>query len=254
MTRTIYVCIKQVPDTAEIRIDPLRHTLIRTGVESIINPYDLHALEAAVSLKESWGAKVTAICMGPAQAEKSLREALARGADHAVLLSDRAFSGADTWCTSLTLAHGIRKLGIPNLIICGKQAIDGDTAQVGPELAELLSIPQLLFTQSIDAIDSRSISITHLTDIGTEKIATNLPALISVVKSINIPRLPSLHDWIYAQRQTIEKFDMHSLKILQNSIGLKGSPTRVKKIEGKVYNKKTVWLSQNSAKAAKEIL
>ena len=254
MIHKIYVCIKQVPDTSEVRIDPKRHTLIRTGVESIINPYDLHAMEAAVTLKESWKATVTAICMGPPQAEKSLREALARGADHAVLLSDKFFSGADTWCTALTLNQGIRLLGIPDIIFCGKQAIDGDTAQVGPELAELLSLPQLLFTNKIDSIDDDSITITQLTDNGTETLSSKLPALISVVKSINIPRLPSLHNWIYAKKQPIKKLDTQTLKISPNLIGLKGSPTRVKKIEGKIYNKQTVWLPQNPDEAAREIL
>ncbi len=137
----IVVCIKQVPDTQEVRLDPVTHTLKREGIAAIINPFDLYALEEGLRVKDAQGGKVTIITMGPPQAEAALREALGYGADAAVLLSDRAFAGADTWATALTLANAIEKLGGADLIFCGKQAIDGDTAQVGPMLATILNIP-----------------------------------------------------------------------------------------------------------------
>ena len=148
----IIVCIKQVPDTTEVRLDSTTNTLIRDGVPSIINPFDMYAIEEALRLREAHGGSVTVLSMGPPQVESALREAIALGADRAVLLSDRAFAGADTWATSTTLAAGVRALGGCDLVICGKQAIDGDTAQVGPGVAELLDIPQVTFVKKVVAV------------------------------------------------------------------------------------------------------
>ena len=148
----IVVCIKQVPDTTNVRIDPETNTLVRSGVQSIINPFDMYAIEEAVRLKEKFGGLVTIITMGPPQAEEALREAISLGADEAVLISDRAFAGSDTWATSYTLSRAIGKIGKFDIIICGKQAIDGDTAQVGPGVAAFLDIPQITFVKKIEEI------------------------------------------------------------------------------------------------------
>ena len=163
----IIVCLKQVPDSTKVRLDPVTHTLIREGVESIINPYDLYALEAALRLKDSVGGKVTLLSMGPPQAETALREALSLGADEAVLLCDRAFAGADTWATSYTLSQAVRKIGQFDLVVCGKQAIDGDTAQVGPGLAERLDIPHVAFVRKAELAGS-ALAVERLSDEGFE--------------------------------------------------------------------------------------
>src|SRR5512146_899201 len=160
----IVVCIKQVPDAKNVRIDPNTHTLVRQGVECIINPFDLFAVEAALKLKDAYNARVTVITMGPPQADEALRDTLSRGVDDAVLLSDRAFAGSDTWATSTTLAAAIRKLGDVDIVLCGKQAIDGDTAQVGPEMAALLDIPYATFVKKIELPDGGSIIAVRQTD------------------------------------------------------------------------------------------
>lgn len=164
----IAVCIKQVPDTRNVRIDPDTHTLVRQGVESIINPFDLFAVEAALRIKDDTDARVTALTMGPPQAEEALRETLSRGVDEAVLLSDRAFAGSDTWATSTTLAAAVSKLADVDLVICGKQAVDGDTAQVGPEMATLLDIPYATLVRSIEWTSGGDLKVTRQTDEGIE--------------------------------------------------------------------------------------
>jgi len=187
----IIVCVKQVPDVTEVKIDPKTNTLVREGVPSIMNPYDLHAVEAALQIKEKTSGKVTAITMGPPQAEEVLREAIAMGVDDAVLLTDRRFAGADTWATSYTLSQAAKKIGF-DLIICGKQAIDGDTAQVGPEMAEFLDIPHVAYVRKIEKIDSSEMVFERLMDDCYEKLLVSLPALITVVKELNNPRPPSI--------------------------------------------------------------
>ena len=159
----IIVCIKQVPDTAEVRINPETGTLIRDGVPSIVNPFDMHAIEAGLQLREKVGGKVTVLTMGPPQAESALRDAIAMGADDAVLLSDRAFAGSDTWATSHILSKAISKLGA-DIITCGKQAIDGDTAQVGPEVAEFLNIPHISYVRRVDDITEKTVKVQRLMD------------------------------------------------------------------------------------------
>jgi len=225
----IVVCIKQVPDSAEVRINPETGTLIRDGVPSIINPYDLHAIEAGLQIKEKVGGKVTVITMGPPQAESALREALSMGADEAVLLSDRAFAGADTWATAYTLSRAIKKVGA-DIIICGKQAIDGDTAQVGPELAEFLDIPHVAYVKKIEALKEDSIVVHRLMEEGYDVVESSLPVLITVVKEINEPRLPSLRGKLRARSAEIKKLGIKDLEVDESFVGLKGSPTQVKRI------------------------
>ena len=171
----IIVCIKQVPETADIKIDPKTNTLIREGTSSIINPYDMYAIEEALRIKEKMGGKVTVITMGPPQAESMLREAISLGCDQAILITDSAFAGSDTWATSYTLACAIRKIGSFNLIICGKQAMDGDTAQVGPGVSVQLNIPQITYVKKIEKIDENYAQVERMTEEGYEVIETSLP-------------------------------------------------------------------------------
>ncbi|MDY6916091.1 MAG: electron transfer flavoprotein subunit beta/FixA family protein [Candidatus Cloacimonadota bacterium] len=226
----IIVCIKQVPDTTEIKIDPKTNTLIRDGVESVINPFDLYAIEEAVRLKEKLGGRVTAISMGPPQVEKALRDSVAMGVDDIILLSDRKFAGADTWATSLTLAAAINKIESYDLIIFGQQAIDGDTAQVGPEVAAHLDLAQTCFVKKILEIGNKSITVERLMESGFDKIKMKLPAAITVVKDINIPRLPSLRGKRNAKKANLQIWTADDLDLKENDIGLNGSPTQVVKI------------------------
>lgn len=225
----IIVCIKQVPDTAEIRINPETNTLMREGVPSIINPFDLHAIEAAIQIREQSGGKVTVLTMGPPQAETSLREAIAMGADDAVLLSDRAFAGSDTWATSYTLAKAIKKLGA-DIVFCGKQAIDGDTAQVGPETAEFLDIPHISYIKKIEEVKDNYIRVQRLMDEGYDIVETSLPVLLTVVRELNQPRMPSLKGKMAAKKADIKKMGMADIEADENSLGLNGSPTKVRNI------------------------
>jgi electron transfer flavoprotein beta subunit len=225
----IVVCIKQVPDTAEVRINPETNTLIRDGVPSIINPYDLHALEAGLEIRESIGGTVTTLTMGPPQAEDALREALSLGIDHAVLLTDRAFSGADTWATAFALSKAIEYLGA-DIILCGKQAIDGDTAQVGPEIAAFLNIPHIAYIRKIDTIREDSIIVQRLMDDGYDLMESSLPVLLTVVKEINVPRMPSLKGKMAAKKAEVKRMTASDIEAGDDDIGLKGSPTQVKDI------------------------
>jgi electron transfer flavoprotein alpha/beta subunit len=225
----IVVCIKQVPDTAEVRINPETGTLIREGVPSIINPFDMNAIEAGLQIREKTGGKVTVITMGPPQADTALREAISMGADDAILLSDRAFAGSDTWATSFTLSKAIEKLGA-DIIICGKQAIDGDTAQVGPETAEFLNIPHISYIRKIENITESSIKVQRLMDEGYDVVESSLPVLMTVVKELNEPRLPSLKGKMAAKKAVIKKWGQSDILADENDLGLKGSPTQVKNI------------------------
>jgi len=237
----IIVCIKQVPDTAEIKIDPETNTLRREGVPSIINPFDLHAIEAGLRIRDSLGGKVTVLSMGPPQAESALREAISMGADEAVLLTDRVFAGADTWATSYTLAKAIKKLGA-DIIFCGKQAIDGDTAQVGPETAEFLNIPHIAYVRKIEEVNpvrkaglsngvkDKNIRVQRLMDEGYDVVESSIPVLLTVVKEINEPRMPSLKGKMAAKKAEIKKMGHADIEAEEDRIGLKGSPTQVKNI------------------------
>ena len=224
------VCIKQVPDTTDVRIDPERGTLIREGVESVLNPLDAYAVEGAVQLRQRLGGRVTALTMGPPQAEDVVREAIARGCDDGLILTDRPFAGADTWATAYTLAAAIRKLGDVQLVLCGKQAIDGDTAQVGPGIAVHLGWPQATYVLGIPQVDERQLVVERMTDRGYESIRIQLPAVLTVLKDLNIPRLPSLVSAMRARRCEVVRWGAGDLSADPRQLGLDGSPTRVVKV------------------------
>jgi len=224
------VCIKQVPNTTNVQIDPKTNTLKREGVESIINPFDEYAIEEAVRIKERTNGKATVITMGPPQAEAILRESLSRGIDNAVLISDRAFAGADTWATAYTLAQAIRTIGDYDIIICGKQASDGDTAQVGPGIAEMLDIPHVAYVKKIEDITATSMKVERMMEDGYDRIEMPLPGLITVVKEINSPRMPSLKGMMMAKKAQIRVMTAADIKADTKNVGLTGSPTQVMKI------------------------
>jgi len=249
----IVVCIKQVPDTTEIKIDPVTNTLIREGVESIINPFDLYAIEEALRLKEQYGGKVTAISMGPSQVESALRDTVAMGVDEIVLVSDRKFAGADTWATSLTLATAIKKLGYFDLILFGQQAIDGDTAQVGPGVATHLQISQTCFVRKIESKENGNLIVQRLMEEGYDRIDLPLPAAITVVKEINTPRLPSLRGKRNARSVELKTLNLTDLGLSEKEIGLNGSPTQVVKIFSPDLSKK-VEKHEIDAESAAEII
>ncbi len=223
----IVVCIKQVPDTGDVRIDPETKTLVREGVESVINPFDCYALEEGVRLKERFGGTVTVISMGPPPAEKALREAVSLGADKAILMSDRAFAGSDTLATSYALATAIKKIGEIDLIICGKQAIDGDTAQVGPGIAVHLNMPQITFVRKIEEIADGKIRAERMTEEGYDIVEAELPAVLSVVKEINEPRIASLKGKITAKKAEIPTWTAEEVGADTERLGLDGSATMV---------------------------
>lgn len=225
----IVVCVKQVPDTTEVKIDPQTNTLIRQGVPSIVNPFDKNAVEAALQLKEKHGGRVTVISMGPPQAKDALKECIAMGVDQAFLVSDRAFGGADTLATSYTLAAAIKKLGNVDMILCGKQAIDGDTAQVGPEIAENLDMAQVTYAAKIE-VEGENVRIEREHEEGYEVIEAKLPLMVTVVKSINVPRFPTVKGTMKANRTEIPTWTLADIELNQDKIGLKGSPTQVRRI------------------------
>ena len=230
----ICVCIKQVPRTSDVKIDPETNTLIREGVESQINPFDLYAIEEAVRVKERLkeegkDAKVIAVSMGPPQAEAALREAISLGADEGVLISDRAFQGSDTWATSYALAMALKKLE-PEIVFCGMQAIDGDTGQVGPGIAVHLDYGQAAYVAKIESLDGKKIGVKRLVERGYEVCSVTLPAVLTVVKEINEPRTPSLRGKIAAKNAQIPVWKAEDIGAEEDKIGLKGSPTQVIKI------------------------
>ena len=224
------VCVKQVPDTTEVRIDPETNTLIREGVESMVNPFDMYAIEEALRLKDKLGGKVTALSMGPPQAEAALREVISMGVDEGILISDRALAGSDTWATSYTLAMAIRKIGDFNLILCGNQASDGDTGQVGPGIATHLDLPQITYVRKIEEIDEKHLTAERLLEDGYEAIRAPLPCLLTVVKEINEPRFPTLKGKIAAKKAEVVMWRAEDIEADLSKIGLNGSPTRVVRI------------------------
>ena len=226
----IIVCIKQVPETTDIKIDPETNTLIREGASAIINPYDMYAIEEALRIKERMGGKITLLTMGPPQAEAALREGISLGCDEGILITDRAFAGSDTLATSYTLACAIRKIGNFNLIICGKQAMDGDTAQVGPGISMRLNIPQITYVKKVERIEGNCLRVERMTEEGYEIIEAPLPCLFTVVKEINEPRLPSLKGKMRAKKAGITKWTAEDIGADQERVGLAGSPTQVIKI------------------------
>jgi len=226
----IVACIKQVPDTTEVRIAPQTNTLVREGVPAALNPLDLYAVEGAVRLREQMGGEVIALSMGPPQAEAVLREAIARGCDRGVLLSDAAFAGSDTWATSYALACAVRRIGGVDVVLCGKQAVDGDTAQVGPGLAAHLGCAQATYVRKIVSADDSHLLVECLTDRAIETYRLRLPAVLTVLKDLNEPRLPSLVSQMRARRCAIARWGADDLRCDKRYLGLDGSPTRVLKV------------------------
>ena len=233
----IVVCIKQVPDSAQIRVHPVTNTIMRQGVPTIVNPYDLFALEAALSLRDVFGGEVTVLTMGPPSAEDSLRKALTYGADRGVLLTDRAFAGADTLATSYALAAAIRKIsaefGAPDLVFAGKQTIDGDTAQVGPGVAKRLGLLQLTYVSKIGAIDlaARTIEVERRAEGGVQRLASRLPCLVTMLEGTNQIRRGAMKDALRAARAEIVKWSAAEAEVEDLArCGLKGSPTIVKRV------------------------
>ncbi len=229
----IIVLIKQVPDMERVKFDREKGVVDRRSAGTEINPFDLNALETAVQISEKTDAKIIALSMGPPSAEEALKEAIARGADEGILLSDRKFGGADVKATSLTLAAGIKKIGDFDLIIAGMQTVDGDTGQVGPEIAEFLDIPHVSFAEDIKDFNVDSISVVSNIWGGTYLKKAKYPALITVTKDINSPRLPSFRSKMKARKAEIKVCGIDDLKdyLSEEQAGLKGSATKVKKIE-----------------------
>lgn len=239
----IIVCLKQVPDTTAVRIDPKTGTLIREGVPSIINPEDKNALEEALVLKDNYGATVTVISMGPPQAKEALREALSMGADEAILITDRAFAGADTLATSKALAGAINKIGEYDIIFAGRQAIDGDTAQVGPEIAEHLNIPQVTYVQEVK-VEEGELYVNRALEDGYEIIKVQTPVLLTAIKELNVPRYMHANYIFESANKEIKIMTADDIDVDKAELGLSGSPTKVKKSmtkeakgQGEVVNK-----------------
>jgi len=250
----IIVTIKQVPDTNEVRLDPRTGTLIREGVPSIINPEDKNAIEAALSLRQQLGGEVVVISMGPPQADDALREALAMGVDRAILLTDRAFAGADTWATATTLGLAVKKLAPYDLVLCGRQAIDGDTAQVGPQMAEYLNVPQITYVREFHVMDGR-VRATRTMEDGYEVLDAPLPALLTITKEANKPRYPTAPGIFKAYReQQVERWGVADLGADPEGLGLKGSPTQVKRSFSPPPKEPGEIIKAAPAEAAKQLL
>ena len=250
----ILICIKQVPETNEVEVDEKTGVLIRDGIDSKMNPYDLYALESGLRLKEELGGTVTVISMGPPQAKAIIREAFMMGADAGYLLSDRRFAGADTLATAYTLAQGIQMVGQFDLIICGMQTTDGDTAQVGPAVAELLDIPHIAYVNQVIGADEKLLTVQKDMADSVEIVEVSYPTLITVTKEINQPRLPSFKRKIKTRNWEIRTFSLDNfIEQNENNYGLKGSPTQVERIFPPDSNtEKTVW--QGNGKELAELV
>jgi len=231
----VVTCVKQVPDTTQVKVDPATGTLIREGVPFIMNPYDTHALEESLRLKDRYGFRVAVISMGPPSAEVTLRKTLALGADEAILLSDRVFGGADTLATSMTLTEAVRKLAQQEelaIVMCGRQTIDGDTAQVGPGIATRLGCSQLTLVDRVEEVDvkAKTVKVSRKLEGRHEIVSAPLPAMIAVLREINTPRYPNVPMRLQAEDADITAWDNKAMQLDETTIGLKGSPTQVRKI------------------------
>ncbi len=226
----IVVPIKQVPETNAVTMDEATGTMIREGVEAIVNPLDLYAIEIAIQLRQQHGGEVIALSMGPPKAVSALREAVAMGCDSAVLVCDKSLAGSDTWATSYTLAEAIRRIGECDLVICGERATDGDTGQVGPGIASFMDLPVATYVGKIDSVAGRVCRVHRLVEDGYEVLDLDLPAVLTVVKEVAEPRLPTLRGKQKARTMDIPVWSASELKLDPNKIGLKGSPTRVVRI------------------------
>ncbi|OPL17454.1 MAG: electron transfer flavoprotein subunit beta [delta proteobacterium ML8_D] len=226
----IIILIKQVPETGNVKMDEATGTMIREGVESIVNPLDLYAIEVGIQLKEKYGGKIVVISMGPPGAEKALKEAISMGCDEGILLAGKEFKGSDTWATSFTLSKSIQKIGNYDLILAGERATDGDTGQVGPGIGSLLDIPIATYVSKIVEISGKKIIVERLVEDGYETLKLPLPCLLTVVKEISYPRLPTLRGKKKAKKTEIPIWSADDLKLDKEKLGLKGSPTRVVRI------------------------
>lgn len=226
----IIIPIKQVPETSNVKMDEETGTMIRDGVESIVNPLDLYAIETGIQLKEELGGEITVITMGPPSAEKTLREAISMGCDQGVLISGKEFAGSDTWATAYVLSKAIKKIGSFDLILAGERATDGDTGQVGPAIASMLNLPLSTYTSNVLVVEKNNIVVERLIEEGYEQLKLKLPAMLTVVKEISYPRLPTLRGKQRARRVDIPLWSTGDLNLEKSKIGLKGSPTRVVKV------------------------
>ncbi|MBT3288391.1 MAG: electron transfer flavoprotein subunit beta/FixA family protein [Victivallales bacterium] len=249
----IAVCLKQVPDTADLKLDPVHNTLIREGVDSVLNPLDEFPLEAALRLREQAGGAVVAFTMGPPQAKRVLEKAVAMGADDGVLVSDRAFAGADTWATSLTLARALPSRGPFDVVLCGKQAIDGDTAQVGPGIAAHLGWSQVTYVTSLEMKDG-ALVLERMLDAGKAVLRVRLPVVLTVLKEANEPRLPSLAGRLRAFRMGSTVLGAADLGLATNTVGLDGSPTRVARIAVPSHDRGLTRLEGDSKDVARQFV
>jgi len=226
----IIIPIKQVPETGNVKMDEETGTVVREGAASIINPLDLYAVETGIQLKEKLGGKIIVITMGPRSAEKALREAISMGCDDGVLISGKEFAGSDTWVTSYVLSEAIKKIGDYDLILAGERATDGETGQVGPEIASFLDLPMAAYTSRIVELNIESVVIERLIEEEYETLRLSMPALLTVIKEISYPRLPTLRGEQRAKKIAIPVWSKDSMELDEADIGLKGSPTRVVKI------------------------
>ena len=249
----IIVCVKQVPSTSEVRINPETHSIDRESVENIVNPFDENGVEEALQLRDKHGGMVTCVSMGPPQAETALRHCLGMGADEAILLCDRRMALADTWATSYTLAQAIKKIGDFDLVICGKQTFDGDTGQVGPGLAEQLGIPQITYAIEVEIEDGK-IHVKRLLEDEFEIVEAGLPALITVVKQINDPRYPSMRNLLKAKKKEIPIWDVDAIGADPTKVGLEGSPTVVIRSFTPERDRDTTILDGEPKDAARELV
>lgn len=257
----IAVCIKQVPLSTRIEVDSSTGTLVRNSAETQINPYDEYAIEEALRIRDKLTGSVIVYTMGPPQAESILKDAIAMGADEACLLTDKHFAGADTLATSYTISKALKKDGIPDLIICGKQAIDGDTAQVGPSISQLLNCSLSTNVQKISEINSTDITVEQMMDNGYQLVKLKLPAVITVVKGINIPRIATLSNRLKTVKKDISKYSSTDINAKTEKCGLKGSPTRVYKsfspkqhIKGEIHTGSNIDLTKKLMSALKPFI
>lgn len=243
----IAVCIKQVPSASNVKLDPETHRIVREGIETVVNPYDLYALQWALCLKRWTGCRITALCMGPRAARNSLYEALAVGADDAYLLNDKNFGGSDTLATARVLSEAIRRLEGVSLVLCGKQAIDGDTGQVGPGIAARLGWTQATYVTDISTIEPTSVTVSRRFENYSDTAVCSLPAVIAVEKSGPVPRIPSLEDWLTALDKEIVRWSAEDVELEESSVGLKGSATKVARTEVAAFEEKNTMIIRGTA-------
>ncbi len=224
----IVVCVKQVPDTTNIKVDPETGTLKRETAGTTINPFDLYAVEEAIRTKEKLGGKVTVITMGPPMAKEILATTIAMGVDDAILLTDKRLAGSDTWATAYALSMAIKKIGF-DIVFFGKQAIDGDTAQVGPSTSEFLNVPSITWVKKIREINDNEIVVERMMEDGVDVVKSSLPVVLTVVKEINEPRLESLKGKMRAKKYEYPTWSINDISAEESKVGLKNSPTRVSK-------------------------